>query len=212
MKQETIGLNKEQIEAKNTKEGNLLIIASAGTGKTTTIVERYVNLVKNKGYSQDEIMMTAFTNKAAKDMIDKISKRRDKLPVWMGTMHSLFLIILRENAGLILKNSNFTLITDDSEKKKIIKEMGKKEKDNNKVKISTIHSVKCLEWKYIFLACCNENILPYYKDKLTNIKRDSELRLFYVAISRVKERLYLTHSFRHKWQILEPSQFLEVIE
>ncbi len=46
MKQETkISLNKAQAEAINTKEGNLLIIASAGTGKTTTIVERYVFLV-----------------------------------------------------------------------------------------------------------------------------------------------------------------------
>jgi len=124
----TINLNQEQIEAINTISGNLLIIASAGTGKTTTIVERYVNLVKNQGYSPSEIMMTTFTNKAAKNMIDKISKRTDKIPVWIGTMHSLFLRILRENAQLILKNSNFTLITDDSEKKKIIKEIAKKEK------------------------------------------------------------------------------------
>src|SRR3989338_6722250 len=125
-----LSLNNAQKEAINTTEGNLLIIASAGTGKTTTIVERYANLVKNLGYSQDEIMMTTFTNKAARDMIDKISKRTDKIPVWIGTMHSLFLRILRENAGLILKNSNFTLITDDSEKKKIVKEIAKKEKIN----------------------------------------------------------------------------------
>lgn len=124
----TIKLNEGQVNAINTVNGNLLIIASAGTGKTTTIVERYVNLIKNQGYSQNEVMMTTFTNKAAKDMIDKISKRTDKLPVWIGTMHSLFLRILRENAGLILKNSNFTLITDDSEKKKIIKEIAKKER------------------------------------------------------------------------------------
>ena len=128
MEPRTINLNQEQIEAINTINGNLLIIASAGTGKTTTIVERYVNLVKNHGYSPSEIMMTTFTNKAAKNMIDKISKRTDKLPVWIGTMHSLFLRILRENAQLILKNSNFTLITDDSEKKKIIKEIAKKER------------------------------------------------------------------------------------
>jgi len=70
-----ISLNEEQIEAINTKEGNLLILASAGTGKTTTLVERYVNLVKNYNFSPTEIMMTTFTNKAAKDMVEKIKKR-----------------------------------------------------------------------------------------------------------------------------------------
>ncbi len=123
-----IELNQEQVNAINTTDGNLLILASAGTGKTTTIVERYVNLVEKHGYNPCEIMMTTFTNKAAKDMIEKISKRTKKLPEYIGTMHSLFLRILRENAHLVRKDSNFTLITDDSEKKKIIKEILKKEK------------------------------------------------------------------------------------
>ena len=121
MKQETIGLNKEQIEAKNTKEGNLLIIASAGTGKTTTIVERYVNLVENHGFKPSEIMMTTFTNKAAKDMIDKINQRTTKQPSCIGTMHSLFIKMLRDNAERIELNPNFTLLTEESDKKKIVK-------------------------------------------------------------------------------------------
>src|SRR3989338_6364577 len=121
MKQETIGLNKEQIEAKNTKEGNLLIIASAGKGKTTTIVERYVNLVENHGFKQNEIMMTTFTNKAAKDMIEKINQRTTKQPSCIGTMHSLFIKMLRDNAERIELNPNFTLLTKESDKKKIVK-------------------------------------------------------------------------------------------
>ena len=74
----SLKLNKEQINAVNTLNGNLLILASAGTGKTTTIVERYVNLVENHGFSPNEIMMTTFTNKAAKDMVEKIRKRTHK--------------------------------------------------------------------------------------------------------------------------------------
>ena len=65
-------LNDKQKEAVEFVKGNLLIIASAGTGKTTTIVNRYVNMVENHGYLPEEIMMTTFTNKAAKDMIEKI--------------------------------------------------------------------------------------------------------------------------------------------
>lgn len=113
-------LNKEQLEAVNLTEGNLLIIASAGTGKTTTIVERYVNLIKNHKYHPDEILMTTFTNKAAKEMVRKIVERTDQEPPYVGTMHSLFLKILRAHAGLVIPSENFTII-DDSDKKKILK-------------------------------------------------------------------------------------------
>ena len=67
-------LNKDQLEAVNFVNGNLLIMASAGTGKTTTVVERYVNMVNNHGYKPSEIMMTTFTNQATKDMIKKSLK------------------------------------------------------------------------------------------------------------------------------------------
>ena len=118
-----ISLNKEQIEAINTKEGNLLILASAGTGKTTTLVERYVNLVENYNFSPTEIMMTTFTNKAAKDMVEKIKKRTNKIPAHIGTMHSLFLKIIRENAEKLNIGPNFTLLTEENDKKKIIKQI-----------------------------------------------------------------------------------------
>ena len=121
VKNEVVNLNKEQLEAVNTISGNLLILASAGTGKTTTIVERYVNLVENHNIKPNEVMMTTFTNKAAKDMIKKISKRTDKIPKSIGTMHSLFLRILRDNAEKVGFNVNFTILTEDNDKKKIIK-------------------------------------------------------------------------------------------
>jgi DNA helicase-2/ATP-dependent DNA helicase PcrA len=118
-----IELNPDQLEAINTTSGNLLILASAGTGKTTTIVERYVNLVENLAYDPHSILMTTFTNKAAKDMIRKINERTKKVSNWIGTMHSLFLKILREHASKIMKDENFTILVDDYDKKKIIKEI-----------------------------------------------------------------------------------------
>ena len=124
-------LNSEQIEAINSIEGNLLIIASAGTGKTTTIVERYVNLVENHNIRPNRILMTTFTNKAAKDMIRKISERTQKIPYYAGTMHSIFLNILRNNSKEILPHQNFTII-DDSDRKKIIREILKLEKIDTK--------------------------------------------------------------------------------
>src|SRR3989344_5090757 len=115
-------LNKEQIEAVNFVNGNLLIVASAGTGKTTTIVERYANLIKNHNYKPNEILMTTFTNKAAKDMIKKIFERTGTNTPYVGTMHSLFLRILRENALSIFPSKYFTII-DDPDKKLIIKKI-----------------------------------------------------------------------------------------
>src|SRR3989344_2973270 len=117
-----IKLNNEQLKAVNTINGNLLIVASAGTGKTTTIVERYVNLVENHGYKPDEIMMTTFTNKAAKDMLEKIKTRTNKVSEHIGTMHSLFFKIIREHAELLFENKNITPI-EDHEMHKIIKQI-----------------------------------------------------------------------------------------
>jgi len=124
-------LNKEQIEAVNFVNGNLLIVASAGTGKTTTIVERYANLIKNHNYKPNEILMTTFTNKAAKDMIKKIFERTGTNPPYVGTMHSLFLRILRENALSIFPSKYFTII-DDPDKKLIIKKILSENKIDSK--------------------------------------------------------------------------------
>lgn len=116
-------LNDGQLEAVNFVNGNLLIIASAGTGKTTTIVERYVNMIENHGYNPNEIMMTTFTNKAAKDMVKKIVERTGFEPPYIGTMHSLFLKILRDNIKFTPLGEGFTLIDDESDKKKIVKQI-----------------------------------------------------------------------------------------
>src|SRR3989344_4088302 len=104
IKNREIILNNEQKEAMNTIKGNLLIIASAGTGKTTTIVERYINLILNHGVEPKSVMITTFTNKAAKDMLKKINQRTNKIPGYIRTMHSLFLKILRDNSELVKIN------------------------------------------------------------------------------------------------------------
>ncbi len=90
-------------------------------------------------------------------------------------------------------------------------EIDKEDKTKGKVVLSTIHSAKGLEWKHVFLVCCNEGILPYYKDKLGAVKRDSELRLFYVAISRAKDNLYVSGSRNHDWNEYDPSHFIELV-
>ena len=87
----------------------------------------------------------------------------------------------------------------------------KKEKSEDKVTLSTIHGAKGLEWKTVFLISANEGILPFYKEELTKAKRDSELRLFYVAISRAKDDLIITYSRFNGYKRMTPSQFILII-
>jgi DNA helicase-2/ATP-dependent DNA helicase PcrA len=90
-------------------------------------------------------------------------------------------------------------------------EIDKKEKTDNKVILSTIHGAKGLEWKHVFLVFANEKTLPFYKDNLEDGKRDSELRLFYVAISRAKDNLVITSSRTEGYTWNRPSQFIDIL-
>lgn len=94
-------LNQEQKQAViYDKKGPLLIVAGAGTGKTTVITQRIVHLIKNKGISPNEILALTFTNKAAQEMEQRVE---DNLPfgyydLWISTFHSFCETILRDNA------------------------------------------------------------------------------------------------------------------
>jgi len=120
-------LNDVQREAAIRTEGPVMIIAGAGSGKTRTLTYRIAYLIR-QGVDPFNILALTFTNKAAKEMKDRVisligsSEARN---VWMGTFHSVFARILRIEADKIGFPSNFSIYdTDDSKNliKKIIKE------------------------------------------------------------------------------------------
>lgn len=124
-------LNSRQKEAVETTEGPLLIIAGAGAGKTKTITHRILHLIK-KGVAPQSILAITFTNKAAKEMRDRVEKllSEDKelnLPIFsqdrpfLSTFHSLGVHILKENAKLLGIPRHFT-IYDKSDSKRAIKQ------------------------------------------------------------------------------------------
>jgi len=107
-------LNKEQIEAIHHGEGPLLIIAGAGTGKTTVITQRIKNLIVEKKVNSSEILALTFTEKAAKEMEERIDVA---LPygytqMWVMTFHSFCDQILRDNAIHIGLSPSYKLMTE----------------------------------------------------------------------------------------------------
>ncbi|MBO9432594.1 UvrD-helicase domain-containing protein [Ruegeria sp. R13_0] len=111
------GLNQAQEEAAKQVFGPVLILAGAGTGKTKTLMARLAQLVKYGHASPHQILAVTFTNKAAREMADRLAKTPFELdhPIrWMGTFHSLSAKLLRRHAELVDLKSNFTILdTDD---------------------------------------------------------------------------------------------------
>ena len=119
------GLNKEQKEAVLHKEGPCLVLAGAGSGKTKVLTTRIANMI-NDGIYSGNILAITFTNKAAKEMRDRISNMVENNYAFVGTFHSFGLRIIRENTEKLGLTSNFTIIDSDdvsSVIKKIMKEL-----------------------------------------------------------------------------------------
>lgn len=122
------GLNEAQHEAVITTEGPLMVLAGAGSGKTRVLTMRIAHLI-TKGVSPFNILALTFTNKAAREMKERIAKvvgESDAKSLWMGTFHSVFARILRSEGHYLGFPSNFTIYdTQDALNvmKKVLKEL-----------------------------------------------------------------------------------------
>jgi len=123
------GLNEAQYQAVVNTEGPCMVIAGAGSGKTRVLTFRIAHLIK-QGVDPFNILALTFTNKAAKEMKERIAQiigGSEAKNIWMGTFHSVFARILRAEADKIGYPSNFTIYdTQDSKNliKTLIKEFG----------------------------------------------------------------------------------------
>jgi len=110
-------LNKAQKKAVSCLEGPLLIVAGAGSGKTKVLTSRIAHIISQKKAYPNQILSVTFTNKAAKEMQNRISSLLKSEAIglsWLGTFHSICAKFLRKHATAIKLNSNFTIIdTDD---------------------------------------------------------------------------------------------------
>ena len=111
------GLNAPQREAVLTTEGPVLVLAGAGTGKTSALTARLAHLIATRRAWPSEILSVTFTNKAAREMRERVARISggaiEGMP-WLGTFHSVAAKMLRFHAELAGLQSNFTILdTDD---------------------------------------------------------------------------------------------------
>ena len=111
-------LNEAQKEAVTQLDGPLLIVAGAGSGKTRVLTSRIAHIIANRKAFPNQILAVTFTNKAAKEMQDRVSKILGSEAIglsWLGTFHSICAKLLRKHASAVNLNSNFTIIDNDDQ-------------------------------------------------------------------------------------------------
>ena len=144
-------LNNAQKKAVLHLNGPLLIVAGAGSGKTKVLTSRIVHIIKEKNAYPNQILAVTFTNKAAREMQNRVSSILKigaiGLP-WLGTFHSICAKLLRKHAAAAGLNSNFTII-DQEDQIRLIKNICKAENID----------IKQLDPKYIL------SIIDMWKNK-----------------------------------------------
>jgi len=163
-------LNKEQKMAVMHIDGPCLVVAGAGSGKTKVLTTRIAHLIESGVYSSNILAIT-FTNKAAKEMKDRISKIVEENYSFVGTFHSFGLRVLKENYERLGLMKNFTIIDSDdvlSIIKKIMKDMG--------------YDIKQIAPSYI------RNRISFIKNEMLS---DSDVeRYFLTDVEKIAKQIY----------------------
>lgn len=114
-------LNPEQKTAVQTTEGPVLVLSGAGTGKTKVLTSRLAYILANHLANPWECLVVTFTNRAAREMKERVQNLIGDVAnsVWLGTFHSICVKILRNHAELVGLKSNFTILSEDDQKRVI---------------------------------------------------------------------------------------------
>lgn len=111
------GPNQQQLEAIETLDGPVLIVAGPGSGKTFSLVERTANLLTTRKVEPERVLISTFTEKAAKELKTRIAERLQRsdlninpLDLCVGTLHSIFLDIIDEFRAFARIRRNYTIL------------------------------------------------------------------------------------------------------
>ena len=157
-------LNKAQKEAVLYLEGPLLIVAGAGSGKTKVLTSRIAHIIKEKKAFPNQILSVTFTNKAAKEMQNRVSLILNSEAIglsWLGTFHSICAKLLRKHAPAAGLTSNFTII-DTDDQVRLVKNICKSENID----------IKMLAPKYILSIIDRWKNKGFYPNEVVVSKND----------------------------------------
>lgn len=200
-------LNDRQREAVLYGDGPLLILAGAGSGKTSVLTKRVAYLIKERNVSPKNIVAITFTNKAAKEMKERIIKEvgKEGYDIQISTFHSFGLRIIRENYEKLGYEKNFTIIDSDDSLtvvKKILKEMGID---------STRFNPKFI--KNQISSCKNEMVTP---EKYKNLVNDELSDITYKVYKKYQDTLLRNNSLDFDDLLIKPielfNKYKEVLE
>lgn len=146
-------LNKQQKKAVITNDRPLLVLAGAGSGKTKVLTTKIAYLIENYIVSERNILAFTFTNKAAKEMKERVSSLldRDVSHMWIGTFHSICSRILRYDIERLGYTSSFT-IYDTQDSKNLVKDIMKKLNIDEKILPSKSAIAKISDYKNRFVS------------------------------------------------------------
>ena len=147
-------LNPRQLEAVHHVSGPCLVLAGAGSGKTRVITTKIAYLIQKCGYQAKQICAVTFTNKAAKEMKERVSQTLDRKllrGLMVSTFHSLGLDIIRREHKILRLKANFTLF-DDTDQMALLKELTDVELQGDKEQLSQLLNA-ISNWK-------NDLVLP----------------------------------------------------
>ena len=175
-------LNNQQKEAVLHQDGPLLILAGAGSGKTKVLTTRVAHLIETKQCFSNQILCVTFTNKAANEMRERITKltnlNSNSVP-WLGTFHSISNKILRKYAETVGLKPSFTIL-DTLDQLKLIKNILSAENIDPKHNPPKFIAYQIDQWK-------NKALLPHeIKNSTSDFMRSNALKVYKIYQERLK--------------------------
>ena len=174
------GLNPEQQRAVKLTDGPLLIMAGAGSGKTRVLTHRIAYLMVEKYVNPYNILAITFTNKAAREMRERIQKMMGGTAdqVWISTFHSMCVRILRRDIDRLGFNRNFTIL-DTSDQLSVIKQILKdKNIDSKKFDPrALLGSISSAKNELIDTEDFAKNSSGYYENTVSEVYTEFQKRL-----------------------------------
>ncbi len=193
------GLNEDQLKAATHKKGPLLIVAGPGTGKTRTLTCRIAHLIKDRGVNPENILAVTFTNKAAAEMADRLSKMLgNKAPRPLATtFHAFCFKLLKE----IHQNKDHAVIDDFDRKELVTEAIGSVKKYILDLDIKTDTAVDCI------VNAKQHLLMP--SDDLTPVSDGINVKDFAAVYEMYQHLLEVQHLYDYEDLIFKTVSFFE---